>query len=149
MILHFTLHVGIGHTYLNFSEILFLCCCLVAQSCLILLQLHGLQTARLLCPYNFPGNNPGVGCNFLLQGIFLTLGSNPHLLHWQADSLPLSHLGSPNRYVSESEVAQSCPTLCNPMDCSLPGSSSYGIFQARRLEWVAVSFSRRSSQPRD
>ena len=51
---------------------------------------------------------------------------------------------------SESEVAQSqCPTLCDPMDCSLPGSSVYGIFQARVLEWVAISFSRGSSQPRD
>ena len=49
----------------------------------------------------------------------------------------------------ESEVAQLCPTLCDPMDCSLPGSSLYGIFQARILEWVAISFSRRSSQPRD
>ena len=44
---------------------------------------------------------------------------------------------------SESQVAQSCPTLCNPMDCSLPGSSVRGIFQARLLEWVAISFSRR------
>ena len=50
---------------------------------------------------------------------------------------------------SESEVAQSCPTLCNPMDCSLPGSSIHGIFQARVLEWGAISFSRGSSQPRD
>ena len=47
------------------------------------------------------------------------------------------------------EVAQSSPTLCDPMDCSLPGSSVCGIFQARVLEWVAISFSRRSSQPRD
>ena len=50
---------------------------------------------------------------------------------------------------SESEVAQSCPTLCDPVDCSLPGSSVHGIFQARILEWVAISFSRGSSQPRD
>ena len=50
---------------------------------------------------------------------------------------------------SESEVAQSCPTLCDPVDCSLPGSSIHGIFQARVLEWVAISFSRGSSQPRD
>ena len=50
---------------------------------------------------------------------------------------------------SESEVAQSCPTLCNPMDCSLPGSSVHGIFQAKVLEWVAISFSRGSSQPRE
>ena len=48
-----------------------------------------------------------------------------------------------------SEVAQSCPTLCDPMDCSLPGSSVHGIFQARVLEWVAISFYRGSSQPRD
>ena len=50
---------------------------------------------------------------------------------------------------SESEVAQLCPTLCDPMDCSLSGSSVHGIFQARILEWVAISFSRRSSQLRD
>ena len=52
-------------------------------------------------------------------------------------------------FVCESEVAQSCLTLWDPMDCSLPGSSVYGIFQARILEWVAISFSRRSSPPRD
>ena len=50
---------------------------------------------------------------------------------------------------SESEVAQSCLTLCDPMDCSPPGSSIHGILQARILEWVAISFSRGSSQPRD
>ena len=48
-----------------------------------------------------------------------------------------------------SEVTQSCPTLWDPMDCSLPGSSIHGIFQARALEWVAISFSRVSFQPRD
>ena len=48
-----------------------------------------------------------------------------------------------------SEVTQSCRTLCDPMDCSLPGSSVCGIFQARVLEWVAISFSRGSSQPKD
>ena len=50
---------------------------------------------------------------------------------------------------SESGVAQSCQTLGDPMDCSLPGSSLHGILQARVLEWVAISFSRGSSQPRD
>jgi len=50
---------------------------------------------------------------------------------------------------SESEVAQSCPTLCDPMDCSLPGSSIHGILQARVLEGVAISFSGGSSRPRD
>ena len=48
----------------------------------------------------------------------------------------------------ESEVTQSCLTLCDPMDCSLPGSSVHGIFQAIVLEWIAISFSRVSSQPR-
>ena len=51
--------------------------------------------------------------------------------------------------VKWSEVAQSCPTLCDPTDYSLPGFSVHGIFQARLLEWVAISFSRGSSQPRD
>ena len=50
---------------------------------------------------------------------------------------------------SESEVTQSCLTLLDPMDCSLPGSSVHGIFQARVLEWVAISFSRGSSRSRD
>ena len=50
---------------------------------------------------------------------------------------------------SESEVAQLCPTLCHPMDCSLSGSSVHGIFQTRVLEWIAISFSRGSSQPRN
>ena len=62
------------------------------------LQPHGLQPARPLCPWDFPGKNPRVGCHFLLQGIFLTQGLKSRLLcllHWQADSLPLSHLGSP------------------------------------------------------
>ena len=56
------------------------------------------------------------------------------------------------RYVfrkKESGVTHLCPTFCDPMDCSLPGSSIHGIFQARVLEWVAISFSRGSSQPRD
>ena len=50
---------------------------------------------------------------------------------------------------SESEVAQSCPNLCDPMDCNLPSSSVHGIFQAIVLEWIAISFSRGSSRPRD
>ena len=61
------------------------------------LRPQGLWPARL-CPWNFPRKNTGVGYHFLLQGIFPTQGSNTHLLqllHWQADCLPLSHLGSP------------------------------------------------------
>ena len=58
--------------------------------------------------------------------------------HWSGLSFPSQCM----KVKSESEVAQSCPTLSDPMDCSLPGSSTYGIFQARILEWVAISFSR-------
>ena len=71
---------------------------------------------------------------------------------------PITVLSSANRknqleflptVESESEVTQSCPTLCDPVDCSLPGSSVHGILQTRVLEWVAISFSRGSSQARD
>ena len=58
--------------------------------------------------------------------------------HWSGLLLPLQCM----KVKSESEVAQSCPTLRDPMDCSLPGSSVHGIYQARVLEWVAISFSR-------
>ena len=71
--------------------------CSVAQSRLTLCDPHGLQSARLLCSWDPPGKNTRAGCHFLLQGIFPTQGSNPHLLHflhWQADSLPLTHLES-------------------------------------------------------
>ena len=54
------------------------------QSCLTLLQAYGLQPSRFLCPWDSPGKNNGVGCHALLQGIFLTQGSNPHLLHLPA-----------------------------------------------------------------
>ena len=71
------------------------CCYLVAKLCPTLLPPHALQPSRLLCPWDFPDKNTGVGCRFLLQGIFPTQGLNLHLLRWQADSLPLSHqLGS-------------------------------------------------------
>ena len=72
---------------------------------------HRQQPTRLLHPWDSPGKNTGVGCHFLLQCM---------------------------KVKSESEVAQSCPTLCDPTDCSLPGSSVHGIFQARVLEWGAI-----------
>ena len=75
---------------------------------------HTQQPTRLPHPWYSPGKNTGVGCHFLLQCM---------------------------KVKSESEVAQSCPTLRDPMDCSLPGSSVHGIFQARVLEWVAIAFS--------
>ena len=65
-------------------------------------------------PWYSPGKNTGVGCHFLLQCV---------------------------KVKSESEVAQSCPTPSDPMDCSLPGPSVHGIFQARVLEWVAIAYS--------
>ena len=73
---------------------------------------------------------------------------------FQAVMYSLSHLWRETVTVvlgclAESEVAQSCLTLSDPMDCSLPGSSVHGIFQTRVLEWVAISFSRGSSRPRD
>ena len=76
-------------------------------------QPHGRQPTRLLCPWDSPGKNTGVGCHFLFQCL---------------------------KVKSESEVAQSCPTLSNPMDCSPPGSSVHGILQARVLEWGAIAF---------
>ena len=60
-----------------------------------------------------------------------------------------SLLWSTQSFKKWSEVAQLCPTLCDSMDYSLPGSSNHGIFQARILEWVSISFSKRSSLPRD
>ena len=72
------------------------CVCTLSRSIMSSsLQPQGLQPTRLLCPWDFPAKNPGVGCHFLLQGVFLIQGLNPHLLHWQVDSSPLSHLGSP------------------------------------------------------
>ena len=77
--------------------------------------LHRRQPTSLLCPWDSPGKNTGVGSHFLLQCM---------------------------KVKSESEVAQLCWTLSDPMDCSLPGSSIHGIFQARVLEWGAIAFSR-------
>ena len=67
-------------------------CCLVAKLCLTLWQPHGRLPARLLCPWDFPGENTGVGKHFLLQGISRTQGLDLGLLHWQVGSLLL---GSP------------------------------------------------------
>ena len=90
------------------------CCCQVASVVSNSVRPQRWQPTRLPHPWDSPGKNTGVGCHFLLQGM---------------------------KVKSESEVAQSCPTLSNPMDCSLPGSSIHGIFQARVLEWGAIAFS--------
>ena len=78
------------------------------------MQPHRWQPIRLPRPWDSLGKSTEVGCHFLLQC---------------------------RKVKSESEVIQSCPTLSDPMDCSLPGSSAHGIFQARELEWVAIAFS--------
>ena len=78
---------------------------------------HRRQPTRLPRPWDSPGKNTGVGCHFLLQCMTVK---------------------------SQSEVAQSCPTLSDPMDYSLPGSSVHGIFQAGVLEWGAIAFSCRT-----
>ena len=85
----------------------------------------------------------------VLHGIELPLHQN--LIYWTSPSVALEQSLRLLRlfYWYENEVAQSCLTLYNPMDCSLLGSSVHGIFQARILEWVAISFSRGSSPPRD
>ena len=77
---------------------------------------HRQQPTRLPRPWDSPGKNTGVGCHFLLQCM---------------------------KVKSESEVTQLYPTPCDPMDCSLPGSSVHGIFQAGVLEWGAIAFSTR------
>ena len=83
------------------------------QSCPTL-RPHTRPPTRLPRPWDSSGKNTGVGCHFLLQCM---------------------------KGKSESEVAQSCPTLSDPMDCSPPGSSVRGFFQARVLEWGAIAFS--------
>ena len=75
-------------------------------------RLHGLQPTRLLHPWDFPGRSTGVGC---------------HCLLWYA--------------AAAAKSLQSCPTLCDPIDGSPPGSPVPGILQARTLEWVTISFS--------
>ena len=76
-----------------------ICCCSITQSCLTL-RPHGLQPTRILYPQDFPGKHATVHCLFLLQGSFPTQGSNPCLMHWQTDSLPLCHQESPSKQQS-------------------------------------------------
>ena len=90
------------------------CCCLVISVVSDSVRPQERQPTRLPHPWDSPGKNTGVGCHFLLQCM---------------------------RVKSDSEVAQSCLTLSDPMDCSPPGSSVHGIFQTRVLEWGAIAFS--------
>ena len=79
------------------------CCCWVTSVVSDSLPPNGLQPVRLLCPWDSPGKDSGVGCHILFQGIFSTQGLNPHLLHllpWQVDSLPLAPPGKPPKVVA-------------------------------------------------
>ena len=109
-------------------------CVLVALTCLTLCN-------PTVCPWNSLRKNTGVGCHALLQGIFLTQGWNQSLLHCRWILYHLSHQGNPYVAVAAAKSLQSCPTLCDPIDGSPPGSPVPGILQARTLEWVAISFS--------
>ena len=81
----------ISHQIINSPLSYFFVVAVSAKLCPTHLRSDELQPTRLLCPWDSPGNNTGAGCHFLLQGIFLTQESNPHLLHWHTDSLPLNH----------------------------------------------------------
>ena len=96
--------------YLGFTRLC--CCCCVTSVVSDSVGPHRQQPTRLPCPWDSPGKNTGVGCHFLLQCM---------------------------KVKSESKVAQLCPTLSDPVDCSLPGSSVHEIFQARVREWVAIA----------
>ena len=131
---------------------------------------HGLQPTRLFCLWDFPVKSTGVGCRCLLHQEYYAAASAVKLLqscptlcdpidavhqapqslgfsrqeHWSGNTGVGCHfLLQCMKVKSESEVAQLCPTLSNPMDCSLPGSSIHGIFQSRVLEWGAIAFSTR------
>ena len=92
---------------------------LFARSCPTLLWSHGLLPTRFLCPWDFPGKNTAVGCHFLLRGIFLIQGLNPHLLHLQADSLPLSQVGNPKWISSCGKYVQYVDTKYSNIKTSL------------------------------
>ena len=108
------------------------CVCVHSLSCVW--HFVTLWTVAHQAPLSIPGKNTGVGCHALLQGIFPTQGSNPHLLHWQADSLPLSHPGSPRRWgerfkkadrlfqghTTRNQQNQTCPTSVPSTDLEWP-----------------------------
>ena len=121
------------------------------------LRPHGLQPTTLLHQWDYSGKSTGVGCHCLLQGIFPIQGSNPGLPH--CGLYCLSHQGSPKispaqmlpPVLHESEsVSHSVMTdSLQPYGLYPPGPYVHGILQARIMEWVAIPFSRGSSQPRD
>ena len=129
---------------------------LVAQLCLTLCDPHGLVAHQAPLSMRLSRQGNWSGLHFLLQGIFPTQGLKPGLLHCRWILYKLSYQGSPRGsirkwldscpsvesfnciYSDVSECVHSCPTLCNPMDSSPPGSSVHEILQTRILEWVAI-----------
>ena len=127
-------------------------------------QDHGSGNHEEAIADGLPGRQAGNAQNCIkLRILSLLHVSNPGQLKMGTETLLLKPIFTNSRFllkkkthiqytllclVKWSEVAQSYLTLCNPMDCSLPGSSAHGILQAIVLEWIAISFSRGSSQPR-
>ena len=112
VVCHFLLQCKKGTVKVKSLSVHGCCCCQVTSVVSYSVLPHRRQPTGLPRPWNSPGKNTEVGCHFLLQCM---------------------------KVKSESEVAQSCPTLSDPMDCSLPGSSVRGICQARVLEWAAIA----------
>ena len=113
--------LGIIYNLWSIVNISTFVCVSMLQSCPTLCNPMECKTARFLCPWGFSRQEYWVGCRALLHGIFLTQALNLcllSLLHWQACSLPLA---PPVKPIQFSSVAQSCPTLCNPMNRSTPG----------------------------
>ena len=162
--------------------------CACVLSCLVVsdaLWPYGLQPAKLLCSWNSPGKNTGVGNHSLLQGIFPTQDwtqfsciAGRFFTIWATREAPscfprihfciVCHKGQvhvlcgcainiyelvilrhKNYTCMRAKLLQSCPILCDSMDCSPPGSSVHGTLQIRRLECIAMLSSRGSSWPRD
>ena len=100
------------------------------------LRPHGLQPARLLCPWDSPGKNTGVGCHALFQGILQTQGSNPQFLHWQASSLPRESLGKPWQPLILSDL----PVLPLPERQKVQNHTGCGVFRLGSFtqQWIRV-----------
>ena len=123
-------------------------------------QPHRRQPTRLPRPWDSPGKNTGVGCHFLLQCMKVKVKWLSRVL-LLATPWTVAHQAPPSMGFSRQEYwsvvplpslvlsHQTCPTLCDPMDCNPPGSSVHGILQAGILEWVAMPSPRGSSQLKD
>ena len=117
--------------------------CTLLSLCCFHLSSRGGQRASCVVRTKWCGYRSIVDCKVLSQA-----APTPQLCHFPSCGAGSAQWQEQERK-KKNEVAQSCLTLCNPMDCSLQGSFVHGIFQARVLQWVSISFSRGSSRPRD